>query len=256
MTFSRSIAALLCTVALAACEKNAVQDITGTLPNSGIRFFNFGVNAPSVNFYANERKVTAVLSATGVEAVTGVSYGGVSSGGFYAAIDPAQYTFTGKIAATVDKDLIVSSVNTTLADGKPYSYYISGFYDPVAKTVDAFVVEDNFSQTFDFSVANVRFVNAISNSQPMTLYAKNTTTLTEVPVGAAIAYKGAGAFTPVPGGIYDIATRVGTSATNVISRTAVTFIAGRTYTISSRGDITVVSTTAVNRPQLDNTPNR
>lgn len=96
---------------------------------------------------------------------------------------------SGKIAATVDKDLAIANVNATIADGKAYSLYLSGFYNTTTKTVEGFVVEDNFPATIDFSQATVRFVNAISNANPLTLYAKNTLTGTEVPVGAAVAYK-------------------------------------------------------------------
>ena len=102
MTTFRSIALLLSAMALAACEKNAVQDITGTLPGSRIKFFNFGVNAPQVNFYAGPTKVTAISSAIGSESALGVAYGSVGSGGFYSALTPGQYAFTGKIAAVVD----------------------------------------------------------------------------------------------------------------------------------------------------------
>jgi Domain of unknown function (DUF4397) len=256
MTIFRSLSALCAVVALASCEKNAVQDITGTLPRAGIRFFNFGVNAPQVNFYANAIKMTAILSATGVESTVGVAYGGVGAGGFYSGIAPAQYTLTGKIAAAVDKDLTVASVSANIEDGKAYTYIMSGIYDATAKTVDAFVVEDVINTPIDFTQTYVRFVNAISNAPPMTLYAKNTTTTTEVAAGAAISYKGAGAFTALPPGVYDIATRLTGSSTNAISRTAVSFSAGRTYTIAARGDYTVVSTTATNRPVLDNTSNR
>ncbi len=252
----RSIALLLGAVALGACEKNGVQDITGTLPGSRIKFFNFGVNTPAVNFYANDAKITAITSATGVESVVGVASGGVASGGFYSAIAPGSYTVSGKIAAAVDKDLIVSKATTTLTDGKAYSFYISGIYDATAKTAEAFVVEDGFPDTFDYTVALVRFVNAISNATPMALFIKNTTTLTETPVGAAVAYKGAGAFTAVPNGVYYLSTRFTGQGTNAISRTAVSFSAGKVYTISARGDITVTSTTLATRPQLDNTANR
>jgi hypothetical protein len=257
MKLLRSVTVLLSSLALSSCEKNAVQDITGTLPRAAVRFFNFGVNAPSVNFYANATKMSAILSATGVESTLGVAYGGVSAGGAYSAVDPAQYTLTGKISADVDKDLAVSTVSATLADGKLYSYYMSGIYNTTTKTVDAFVVEDALPPgAFDFTQAYVRFVNAISNAAPMTLYARNTTTSTEAAIGAEVPYKGAGAFVPVAGGVYDIGTRVAGVATNAISRAAVSFVPGRIYTITSRGDITVVSTTAANRPILDNTGNR
>ena len=247
---------LLCAVALTACEKNAVQDITGSLPGSRIKFFNFGVNTPAVNFYANNSKITAITSATGVEAVTGVSSGGVGSGGFYSAIEPGQYSFTGRISAAVDKDVVISTAAATLASGKAYSYYISGIYNTTAKTAEAFVVEDAFVDTLDYTVAYVRFVNAIPNASPMTLYARNPTTGVELPVGGAVAYKAGSAFTALPGAVYDLNTRVAGSTTNVITRTAVSFSAGKVYTIGARGDITVVSTTLATRPQLDNTANR
>ena len=250
-------AALLCAALLAACEKNAVQvlPITNTIPGGRVKFFNFGVNAPAVNFYANDVKISAVLSATGTESTLGTASGGAGSGGFYSALEPGPYTLTGKIAATVDKDLAISTVSTTLADGKAYSFYMSGFYNTTAKTVEGFVVEDDFPAEFDYTKAYVRFVNAISNANPMTLYVKDATTA-EVAVGGAVAYKGAGGFTAVPNGTYDLSTRYAGVTSNAITRAAVSFSAGRVYTISARGDITVTSTTAATRPQLDNTANR
>jgi hypothetical protein len=252
----RSIAMLLCTIALTACEKNAVQDITGSLPGSRVKFFNFGVGAPAVNFYANDAKITAILSATGVESTNGVAFGGVGGGGFYSAIEPGQYTFTGKIAAEVDKNVSISTAASTLATGKAYSYYISGIYNSTTKSAEAFVLEDAFVDTLDYTVAYVRFVNAISNASPMTLFARNPTTGVEVPVGGAVAYKAGGAFVALPGAVYDISTRYVGSTTNVITRTGVSFSVGKVYTIGARGDITVVSTTLATRPQLDNTANR
>jgi hypothetical protein len=256
-----SFAALLVAAAtLASCdafEKNAVQRIDGPVPlGVRIKFFNFGVNAPGVNFYADGRKMTAVTSGTGQEATTGVAYGGVGAGGFYTAIAPGTYTLSGRIAATVDKDLPISSLVATIEDGKAYSFYQSGFYNTTLKTSDAFIVEDPLTPEIDFSAAHVRFVHAISNAGPMTLYAKSTTTADSVIVGGAVAYKSAGAFTAVPAGVYDLRTRYTGVTAAAITRTAVTFLAGRTYTISARGDSTVVSTTATNRPFLDNTANR
>ena len=120
------------------------------------------------------------------------------------------------------------------------------------------MVEDPLADPTDFAVASVRFVHAISNANPMTLYAKNTatTTSTEIAIGSEVAYKNAGGFTNVPMGVYDLNTRYAGTATNAITRTGVSFIGGRSYTVGARGDITVVSTTATNRPFLDNTANR
>jgi hypothetical protein len=258
MTKPRLLMALLSAVSLAACEKNAVQDISGPIPSARVRFFNFGLNAPSVNFYAGPAKLTATNSTTGAEATTGVGFGSVGVGTFgnYSAIAPNSYDLFGRIAATVDKDLAVITLNTLLIDGRFYSLYMSGPYNTTTKQSDGFVVEDNFPATINYGVTTVRFVNTIFNSTPMQLVAVNPTTQETILIGGPVGYKAGGAFVTFPGGVYDVFARAPGGTTNLISRTAVSFNAGRVYTISSRGDMTVVSTTLANRPFLDNTPNR
>jgi hypothetical protein len=272
MNIHKSIALLLTAAALSSCDydKNAVQDITGPVPASAVRFFNFGISAPAVNFYANDTKVTAISSGsctalpasdtcktTGSESTSGVGYGGVGSGGRYSGIDAGQYTFSGRIAAATDKDLPISNLGAALEDGKKYSYYLSGVYNATTKTVDAFIVEDPVPSPIDWSAATVRFVNAIYNANPMTLYAKNQETGQEYAIGGDVAYKAAGAFTSLPAGIYDLSTRSAGSSTNVLARPAVSFGQGSVYSITARGDITVAApatgcaTTA--RTCLDNT---
>ncbi len=250
------VAGLICAAVLSSsCDKNAVQTITGAAPTSAVKFFNFGVNAPAVNFYANDNKITAITSATGAESNLGTSYGGVGSGGFYSGLDPGQYTLAGKITAATDNGVAITSLAAPVADGKYYSYYISGFYNTTTKTAEAFIVEDPLP-AIDKTVTYVRFVNAISNSSPMVLSAKNQTTGVITPVGAAVGYKSAGAFVSLPGGIYDVSARVSGASTDAVVRTGVSFVTGTVYTIGARGDMTVVSTTATNRPFLDNTANR
>jgi hypothetical protein len=255
MNRSRIFAALLGALVLAACEKNAVQVLPNSdVPGARIKFFNFGVGSPGVNFYADNTKMTAVLSATGVEATTGVAYGGAGNGGVYLGIAPGTYSVTGRIAATVDKDLAIATLPVTTENGKFYSFYMSGIYNTTTKTSDAFVVEDPVVEPSDFTVAQVRFVNAISNASPLTLYALNTTDSITTTVGTAIAYKGAGGFTALPVGIYNLFARYTDSTTNKVSRNAVTFLGGKVYTIGARGNITVA--TGTNAPALDNTANR
>jgi hypothetical protein len=276
MTRYRSIAALLVAAAVAACgdyEKKGFQDITGPVTGARVKFFNFGVNAPAVNFYANDTKVTAIASgscfgvtdtatvrvcnSTGLESTNGVAFGSAGLGGLYSAVASGQYTLNGRIAAATDKGLQVAKVPATIADGKAYSVYVSGFYDATAKTVEGFVVEDLVPDAIDFTAAYVRFVNAISNSSAMTLYANSTTGGGETAIGGAVAYKSAGTFVKIIPGVYDLNTRTTGSSTNAISRTAVSFAAGRVYTIASRGDITIASSsTATNRSFLDNTANK
>jgi hypothetical protein len=275
MTRHRTLTVLLAAVAIVACgsyDRNTPQDITSPLAGARIKFFNFGVNAPSVNFYANDTKVTAIstgvcfavtdtatartCATTGLESTLGTAYGSAGNAGIYGAIAGGQYTLNGRISAATDKGLQIGSVAATLATDKAYSFYLSGSYDAATKKSDAFVVEDPVPSDIDFTSAYVRFVNAISNASPQTLYATNTTAGGETAIGAAVPYKSAGAFVKLAPGVYDLNTRASGSSANAITRTAVSFAAGRTYTISSRGDMTVTSTTATNRPQLDNTANR
>jgi len=75
-------------------------------------------------------------------------------------------------------------------------------------------------------------------------------------VGAAVAYKGVGAFAPLPAGVYDLFARFTDSTTNKITSRGVSFFGGRVYSVSARGDITITDSTATRRPILDNTPNR
>jgi hypothetical protein len=269
MTRIRLTTALLTAALLAACSKDGIQSLAGPTAGSFIKFYNFGVGSPSVNFYANDTKVTAISStsctppttppnpactASGVESTNGTAYGSLGNGGLYSSIAPAQYSFAAKISAATDNGLAVAKLSSTLANGKYYSLFTSGVYDPAAKTTDAFIVEDPFPADIDFTQTYVRFVNAIYNAQPMTLYAKNTTTGVEVAIGSTVAYKAAGSFIALPTGVYDLNTRTAGSSTNVVTRAAVSFVAGRVYTVSARGDL--VSAVTANKPALDNTANR
>jgi hypothetical protein len=246
---------------VASCGDSANQVIAGPEPNAGtrIRFFNFSLNAPGVHFYAGDVKVAGAAEVGftqdahlgtaigGTESVTGTICGGVTSGGYYNSIAAGPYTFNARIAPVTDNGLKIANLNTTIVTGKMYSVFLSGLYDPVAKTTDAFIVEDPVSPTYDWNNVQVRFVNGSYNSSPMTLYAKNQTTLTETALGGDVTYKGAGAFVTLVPGIYDFRAAVGTA--NPFTRLAVTLTAGKIYTITARGS-------ATSGAFLDNTANR
>jgi hypothetical protein len=260
MTRHRILAALLGATMLASCEKNAVQVLpTADLAGARIKFFNFGVNAPAVNFYVDETKMTAIVSGTQVESNSGVAYGGVGAGGFYTAVAPGQHAVTGRIAALVDKNLPIATVAATIDDGKLYSFYMSGIYNTTTKTVDAFIVEDPVVPPPDFTVAHVRFVNAISNANPLTLFGTirnlaDTTKTDTVTVNAAVAYKSAGAFTALRAGVYNLLLRYPDSTTNKTTLSAVSFLGGRVYTVGARGNI--IAGTGATVDTLQSTTNR
>ena len=280
MTRQTSIALLLCAALMSACgifDENAVQNIVGpTASTSRIKFFNFSVNSVGVNFFANGEKVSAISSsactptplvdslrqkclAAGQESATGVVYGtctaglcngGTVGGGLYAAVEPASYTLTAKMAA---KDTIVATVTQPVDANKYYSFYMSGIYNTTTKTAEAFVVEDPMPTTaVDYTIAHVRLVNAVPNATAdLTLYALNTTTTTETPVGSAVAYKAAGGFITLPAGIYNLRTRATGAGADLITRATVNFVGGRIYTVTVRGSAVTATTLG-----LDNTENQ
>lgn len=275
MRIHTSLIALFGAAALVACGEKAERDITGPVTAaSAVRFFNFSVDAPSVQFFANDQQVTATLTAgcqkaqnppvtatdstcleIGIQSATGVTYGSVAAGGLYTGIDAGQYTLTGRQMSADGPTTTISTVPATIESGKSYSYYQSGFYDGTTKTTDAFIVEDDVPTTIDWTTTLVRFVNAVGNSQPMTLYAVESETSAETALGGPVAYKTAGAFTALAPTAYDLHARLA-DGTDQIVREFATFRAGHVYTITSRGDMTITSTTKTNRPYLDITENQ
>lgn len=249
-------AALLCSCDLFGGD-HGLRDITAPVPSARVKFHNFSPSSVGVNFYANDQKVTAVLTSActkpataadsltcadaGKESTTGVKYADVASGGRYAAIAPGQYTLTAKPAAANN---VVASVSQTLADGKYYSFFMSGIYSTATNTADAFVVEDPIpAGPVDYTVAFVRLVNAVSDGTgALTLYATDVETSAETAIGGAVAYKAAGTFVSVPAGTYNLAARYTGSSSNLISRTGVALVGGRVYTITSRGSTATTAT--------------
>ena len=277
MIHSRSltaIAALLAASVIAGCgDKNNLHDIAAPTAGSAVKFFNFGVNAPAVNFYANDKKITATTPSTssicsspvdgsttdptclstGKEATTGTGYGAnASTFGVYYSVAPGSYTLSGRITATTDNGVAISNTAATLENGKFYSYYLSGIYNTATKSVEGFVVEDPLPD-IALDKAYVRFVNASANAQPMTLYMTDANGA-QTAIGSAVAYKSAGSFLGITPGTYNLAVRAAGSNTNLITSTAVGFSAGRVYTVTAYGDMTV--STGATKPTLDNTPNR
>lgn len=255
-----SVAVVLGAALLASCDAlkdNGPQDITAPVASARIKFHNFSPGSVGVDFFANDAKMTAVLtsacgapataadstacSSTGIESTTGTKYGNAGSGGRYDAIAAGTYTLAARIAAAPD---VVSSVSQAIADGKYYTFIMSGPYNTATKTAEAFVIEDPIpSGAIDYSVAKVRFVNAVSNGTgPLTLYATDAETKVESAIGGATAYKTGTDFVSVPQGTYSLAARYTGSSTNTISRSSVSFIAGHLYTIAARGTTATSST--------------
>ena len=271
MLTHRSRALLVVAAALlSSCkifEETAVVDLDNPAlgTNTRIKFHNFSSGSVGVDFYGNNAKMTAVSTtrcspvlpaviavadtaacrAAGIEVTTGTTFGNAGSGGLYLSVAPGAGTFVSKIAGT---STVVSTVNATITEGKSYTFMMSGLY--TAGTAEAFVVEDPIPTAIDYTLAHIRLVNAIPNGTgDLNLFTAPTTTTTFTAAGGAVAYKAAGTYVTIPEGVYDLQVRYTGSGTALISRAAVTFVGGRVYTLTARGNTATTSTLAIDFTQ-------
>ena len=245
--------------AITSCEKNAVQDIDNAPIGALVRVYNFALNGPSVNFYSNDTKITATNSATGLEATTGVAAGGIfPANNSYLSLTPGEVTIKTIVpsTATVNPNVVIANIPTSLTAGKFYSVFTSGIYDVTAKATSGFVIED-IMPAVDTTAAYVRLVNTIANNvNGFDLKAVNTLPSSpDLILATAVSYKSASAFVKVPAGIYTL-TSVSTNTPTIytITRLTVTFAKGLVYTMAARGDATIA--TGTNARTLDLTRNR
>lgn len=257
----QTFALVLAAAALAACGDNGQTNITAPTTGAKVFFMNEAVGSPSVNFFADSTKLTAVLSSAGTVSPVGTGYGQAAAGGYYTQVSPGQHTLAARTADTTTgkSNLLVSSATTTLEDGKWYSYFQSGLYNTSTGSADAFVVTDAIPSTWDYSVANIRLVNAIYNANPGTLtLTNNDTTIHPTPppivIGGAVAYKTAGAFVAVPPGTYNVSITGLAPTGGAVG--AIGLTGGRYYTLVVRGDMTVTSSKSASYPTVDLILNR
>jgi hypothetical protein len=246
-----------------ACEKSATLDATieDSMDNKAkVRLYNFSINAPSANFYSDDQKLSATLSANGNEAVAGIGFGGTYPTNQYALAPTGTRTInfvTPRTLAT-GANLTVASVTHNFVDQKYYSVFTSGIYDAVAKKCDAFVVEDNFPEEMDPVNTYVRIVNPGHNTTTISLVLQKFVTINTVKtlveekvIGAEVPYKGASPFVAVVPGAWELLVTDNGSKKTVV-RAAVALLKDRVYTFALRGNL-VTGTPA---PFLDFTTNK
>ena len=231
-----------------------------------VRFYNFGINAPSVNFYANNVKITASQSLTGEMAPTGVSFGATYPSIGYVEVPAGdQVNIFSKTPTTLvipannvnnyKQDTEVSNLTATkLNSKKQYSLFIAGYFDKNTHQAESFIISDELPPS-DTSKVFVRFVNS-GVAEAGTLSIKisrmnGTEVLSEEIVDPQLAFKSATEFKGFPYGTYKF-TIIPANATNRIWERTITLNRDRVHTIAVRGDLRNTSPA----PLLDNTQNR
>lgn len=255
-------------ILFSSCKKNAVVDITVPYSGAQFKYYNFAINAPTVNFYANGVKTAASSSITGLESPTGTGYGGVTPVRGYSltpegtavvfkAITPSTMV---EVPATGQGPSIeIASVTKDVVNGKNYSFYTSGIYDYATKKSDAFIIEDKLPAA-DTSIAYVRLVNPGHNTSTLSL--ELTQTFTNVVPGGpplvivttpitGIAYKTASEYMPIKQGSYSLRL-IDAASGKVVARAATSMFKERLYTFTLRGNLITGSPAAF----LDFTENR
>ncbi len=255
----RILMPLFFSILICGCKKNAIQEISKPIGSGAfIKYFNFAVNSPTVNFYADNTKVSASLSTTGVESpTTGVAYSAAyPASNAYSLIAAGTYEFKAKIPSTAsaDADLAITSIKKQVENGKSYSLYTCGLYDSSTKKTDVFIIDDA-SPLIDNSAAYVRFVNSSYNTNPINLTFRHKTTLGETVVATNVAYKSASPFQKMPAGVYDLILNYPNDSKDMVVKKDVNIINANVYTFSLRGDITASPTTG-NKPFIERTFNR
>lgn len=240
-----------------ACEENAIPERTEYVESGAmIRFSHASQDAPMVNFYLNDNKVTAksptltnretglFWSSTLANTIHPATYGYVNvPAGSYTlhAIDTT--TIAGSTALTKNK---VVSTSIKLDEKQFYTSYLVG----AANSLEILTIKDELPEP-DFSKAYVRFVNGMAGAPAgfdvvATRTAPTTETLT---LASAIQYKSNSGYVALAPGTYNLALFLEGSTKAYTTWTSGTIAAGKVYTFYTKGNYTTTPGT-INRQLL------
>jgi len=227
-----------------ACEENAIPVITEPVAEDAtfVKFFFQVEDAPDVNIYFDDQKVSAVGS-TSEDEEQGKSYGSVYPSNAYALIPSGDFSVN---ARDLDGNVITSTSASFDAD-KNYSTYLVG----TTESYEIFVMEDQLPALDNVKIY-WRFVNTMANmpfSVDVFAIKKEVPATDDSPaqevqiisLGEALAFKEAGEYKELDpgnytfkvfesGSEYDVET-----STPYIENTVNVASKGRVYSTQIRG---------------------
>jgi hypothetical protein len=217
---------------LASCEKTDLRITEYDLPadKAYARFLLASPGTPSVMIKVNDAKINGTTTSGSL----GVFPSAVSSGADYAAIPPNS-TFRlslPNIATANDSVLIFSGSLGNMSAGKYYTVMLAD--TGIDRTV--FAIEDITPPKPDSGFFNIRFVNVMAKSQPLSLIRVDSTSPTAVitrdTLFRNVAFKQATEFKPVRLGGASVRYRTIVTATGQTVSTAVAPAQNATGSIS------------------------
>ena len=238
---------MLCAVSFMfnACDENAIPELTEPLAENAtlVKFFLNAEEAPSINFYFDEKKISSVASST-AGAVQGNNYGSVFPSNAYALITAGTFNIYAK---DLEGNVIATKSATFEAD-KNYSAYLVG----AADSHEIFVLEDDLPLADNIKIY-WRFVNTMTNIpfavDAYAIKAEVAATVDApaqpvkvVPLGNNLAFKQAGDYIELESGKYTFkAFASGTdyqveTSTPYIQNTVTLASKGRVYSTQIRGN--------------------
>lgn len=263
-TNSFIITLLLSMMLFTACEKSLLPDRTVVADGARICFFNLSPDAPEMNLYFNNVRVTTQQS-TIVGKLRGIPYRSSYPGPITivptATTVPAPYVgaeyfvTTAGTTAIIAKDTVAAipttffTTNFNFVKDKYYSFFAS---DPKS-TMAPFVIEDNIVAFETLKKSKIRCVNAISGvvGNKIDVWMIHQPTLTSWAIApyklaSGLDYKGATQFTDtISSANYRwIVTKAGAVPTATTTPTAVG--AAYTMTFATADVIIKVATTNTN----------
>lgn len=239
----KSFVVLAAGLMLGACDENAIEDHNEPV-NGGafIKFAHTAPEAPLVNFYLDNAKVSATAAnSNGEEQGMGYSSNSVFPASYgYANVPAGSHTLqaidTVRAGGSAE---VITNASLNLNEGKHYTSFLIG----ETGAFETLVVEDNLPEG-TYTQSFVRFVNVATNG-PAAIDAEAVRTATsETPetrtaVGSDVAYKGNTAYVALESqGSYVIHLTYEGPEGEMVTLKSSSFspVAGRVYTLFLRGD--------------------
>lgn len=236
-TFNKLLILFAVGLLFTACEENAIPVITEPVVEDAtfVKFFFHVENAPDVNIYFDDLKVSAVGSSSEDEE-QGKSYGSVYPSNAYALIPSGEFS----VNARDLEGNIIASTNATFAANKNYSAYLVG----TIESYEIFVMEDQLPALDNVKIY-WRFVNTMANMPfSVDVYAiKKEVPATDdspaqavqiISLGNGLSFKQGGDYTELEPGNYNF--KVFESGTEYDVETSTPYIEN-TVNVASKGRV-------------------